>query len=424
MTTFALFPTKLNGHATQPVTDQPIAGAGPEPATDTLVKRVNLHRYGYEKAEHHRGNAEALRNLFNQIWRGYLIDERSDDTRRQQQRQTIDQQILQLEKDADLARTEINKINVTDIPKLEQEIGDLEEQMLELRKAEAEGPRHPDHIDRFRLRFYWLLFLPLTLFVYAFYVSGFYSAFIRDLVGEAQAAGTNGLAGVMSTIFARSAFETLHFHWIAPFVFFAFGGFLHILADGSHRLRWWSLAGLLLVVLVADGLLAFFVEQKSHELKVLMGLADGEHHWWTSPVFYLIIVLGFVTCLIWSGILHALMHEEGKKDFYRITRLEIRSRQQRRQQLKARIQDLKARLEELEGTIRKIGLDVQALTHRKDVLVVSDSELEKYITDFYDGWLGYVNNRLGNEALRIECETVRQAFYQEHLRQFAAGSLQ
>ena len=47
--------------------DQPKESISTEAQEGTPAKRVNLHTYGYEKAEHHRGNALALENLFNQL---------------------------------------------------------------------------------------------------------------------------------------------------------------------------------------------------------------------------------------------------------------------------------------------------------------------------------------------------------------------
>lgn len=387
-----------------------------DPETAPLAP-VNLHAVGYAKAEQHRGNANALENLFNRVLRGYLVDERNDDARRQRQQQKADAHLLDLEKQAETARTEMRKINGTQLPALRDVVGQLDTEILQIRTDEAAGLRDPNHRDRLQLRLYGLLLAGITLFVGLFYVSAFYSAFYRDLAGELRAAGSEGQASVLAAIFAKAAFASFDFHWFAPLLLFAFGGFLHVLAEKKTTLGRLMLIGLFGVILGTDGLIAYFVEAKTHEMKVLMGLTNAtEHAWWASPVFWLVMAMGFVAALVWSGLLHAWMHEVGKKDVSRITALEIGHRQEKQWTLKGQINALNTGLADLEGQIARIELDVKALQASREQVVFSPSELEKYVTDFYDGWLTYVNNRMNNDAvLRDTCDGVLRAFYAQHL---------
>ena len=387
------------------------------PADDVLLAPVNLYAVGYQKAEQHRGNAHALDNLLNRVLRGYLVDERNDDDRRQQQEQRVSNQLLELEKQAETARTEIRKINGTQLPALRDAIEQLDDEMLQIRRDEAAGLRDPNHLDQFKLRLYGGLVGLLTLFVFLFYVSAFYSAFYRDLAGELQTAGPDKQTGVLSAIFAKTAFSVLDFHWCGPLLLFAFGGLLHVLVDNKTPSGRLMLAAMLGVIAGTDGLIAYFVESKNHEVKVLMGLAEaGDHAWWASPVFWLVIAMGFVAALVWSALLHTWMQEISKKDVGRITALEIQHRQEKQWTLKGHINALTTSLADLEGQLVRIELDIKALQARRQSVVFSPSELEKYVTDFYDGWLTYVNNRMGNDApLREACAAIIKVFYARHL---------
>lgn len=375
-----------------------------------------LFDYGYDKSDIHRGNPKALWNLLVQLKRGNPIDPKANEDHWQQQRQAIDEQIVALQKKVEQARADMSTINSTDIPKLEQKIHQLEEQILQIRKDEANGLRNPDHLDRFRLRFFWGLFGLLTVFVFLFYVSAFYSAFYRDLAAEMLAAGQQGATSVLSAIFARKAFTTLDFHWVGPFLLFAFGGFLHILSERKGWLGKVMLGAMILIVLITDMLLAYFIEDKNFTLKVMMGLADqANHQWWTSPVFYLVIAMGFVATLVWSGLLHAIMHEVGKRDVGRLVALDIQHRKQQQWTCKAQINDLKAKLTALEGQLAQVELEINELKEKRGKLVLSEAALEKYVTELYDGWLSYVNNRLHSETLRNQCEAVLETYYRQHL---------
>lgn len=385
-------------HRTAPETVTP-----EEPQSDTLVRRVNLQSYGYEKAEHHRGNALALENLLNQIRRGYIIDVDANEEQRQKQKAELENRIVEREKSAEDVRTEMRQVTDTDIPRLEQELLQLDEEILQIRRDESEGNNRFYHLDRLKRNLYAVMTVLLTLFIYLFYVSSFYSAFFRDLAGELQRVTNAGgnTAGILSAVFAREAFATLDFHWAGPILLFAFGAMLHIVWEFEGKQKYVGVGLLLALILGTDGLLAYFIEHKSYELKVLMGMANaGEEAWWSAPIFYLVLAMGFAASLVWSGLLHAFMQEYGKKDIRRIAALEIRHRQNRKADIRQVLTDLKKRVILLEGSLKGLELDIARLKDDRQTLFFSRAELEKYITDFYDGWLGYVNNRLHNADLQ------------------------
>lgn len=421
MTTFTTFFSTPTTHVSTPVSTLSV----PEPeglptldATDAPLPPVDLNAVGYEKAERHRGNALALENLLNRVLRGYLVSERADDEGRKRHEQRTGEQILALEKQATDARTRIRQITESELPALQEKVDDLSEEILQIRKDEAAGLRDPNHLDRTKLRLYGGLAALVTLFVYLFYVSSFYAGFYRDIATELRAAGPDGQSAVLSAIFSRQAFLCFDFHWVGPLLLFAFGAMLHVLGEVPGR---WTKAGfglLLAVVLGTDGLIAYFVENKQHEMKIMMGMANltDAHGWWSSPVFWLVLAMGFVAALVWSGLLHAWMKEVSKKDVNRLTALDIRHRLDKQQALREQMAALKAQLVELDGQITRFGLDIKALEARRQAVVFSPSELEKYVTDFYDGWLAYVNNRLGNDAaLRADCDAVMRTFRVRHL---------
>ena len=421
MTTFTTTPALID--PTDALTDRQLTASAflTDDATadraDAPLAPVDLHAIGYEKAEQHRGNANALENLLNRVLRGYLVEERNDDGQRQKHQQRIDDQVLNLEKQAEEARTGISKINGTELPALRDAVARLDEEIHQIRTDEAAGLRNPNHLDRLQLRLYGSMVVLATLFVYLFYVSAFYSAFFRDLAGELTTAGPEKQAGVLAAIFARVAFGTLDFHWVGPLLLFMFGVVLHILYGHKTRMGRLGLGVVLLLVFFTDGLIAWFVEAKNFELKLMMGLVnEGDHHFYASPVFWMVIMMGFVAAMAWSVILHTYMVEYGKKDVSHLTALDVQHRRDKQATLKGQMNDLTGSLAELEGQITRIDLDIKALLATRQLVVFSPAELEKYVTDFYDGWLTYVNNRMGNDGpLREACDTVIRGFYARHL---------
>jgi hypothetical protein len=68
------------------------------------------------------------------------------------------------------------------------------------------------------------------------------------------------------------------------------------------------------MVLLAYSLLAYFIEYNSHIVYELNGMTDENWAFYKSPRFYLVLFLGFFTCLGWSLILHGIKMEYQKTD--------------------------------------------------------------------------------------------------------------
>ena len=253
----------------------------------------------------------------------------------------------------------------------------------------------------------------------SFYVSAVYSGMIRNLGLEIEAAdGTAGAGALFANVFVKGAFSTLDFHWIAPVLLLMFAFVLDYLWDHSAgRNRIAAMVGVALTVLVLDALIAFKIEAQGQYLKTLMGLEDPTHRWWMSTDFWIVLVMGFVATLAWGMVAYAFRAELAKTDARRVVALEIGHRQSLIGKVQQVIFDLKAQLNDLAGQLAQLHLSIRQLREQQRTLKVSLSELEKSVTDFYDGWLGYLNSRGNCQTVKQECSAVLAAFSAAHFRQ-------
>ena len=377
---------------------------------------VNLRDYGFTKAGEHHGDASALRNLFNQIRQGFILDENANGDKQRRERERIEADIAAQERSLGELRTDVRRINETEIFKIESSIALVDDDINQAKLNALKQAKDPAYLNRFNLRLYWTIFVPATLFLILFYASAFHSAFYRNVIGEVQQVGSANVDSVLNVVFNRQAFTEFNLHWLAPVVFFVFGMILHIAYDGSGRLRWAKLAGVLLFILVADGLLAFFIEDKNHQVKLLMGRAEPDYHFYDNPVFYMVLILGYFTCLGWSILLHEIKAEREKLDVEKVTEAEIRALKEKRLGLTNQIQNLKAEVVRHEGKMEELRGEIAGLTRRCEQISLSLFDLEKRVTDFYDGWLSYVNlHSRHNADLKASCQDVLHTFYNQHL---------
>jgi peptidoglycan hydrolase CwlO-like protein len=377
--------------------------------------RVNLHDYGLKKALANLGNPQALDNLLNQIRQGFILDETSNSDEQRRERDQLEAALWKLENQLIEQRSEQKRIEEGEIQEIELKISHLEKQLrtLELQRAKLEV--RPSEGNRFTLRLYWLIFWPATIFLYFFYVSTFYSAFFRDLIAEAVQPNAN-IDSILNAIFSPSAFTTLNLHFAAPIVFFLFGLVLHIVFDQGGRWRWYRTAGMLLFIFCVDALLAYSLEAKIHTVRKFMRTAELDYHFYTSPIFYLVLALGFFTCLGWSILLHQIKAERAKFDVDGLLEAKWKQALAARSDLQNQIQALRTKILVIEGNLLRTEREMEQLCRQRETIVRSLRDLPKRAVDFYDGWLEYLNRNKGEgEILLNQCEDVFQQFMSRYV---------
>ena len=376
---------------------------------------VNFQNLGYLKAGTCCADPAALENYLNQIKAGHILDENANEEKKSKELEKFDARILGIQTTINDIEGEMKKINTSDIPQIESSIKAVNEEILEI-KTDAEKKKNGEgSMNKFNLILYWVIFIPSTVFLVAFYASAFHSGFYRDIIGEAQRAGADNINSIFNLVFNIQAFREINLHWLAPIIFFVFGIVLHISFDSKGWTKPVKLLVTLLFILMADCLLAYFIEYKTHQVKEFMGLVDKDYHFYYSPVFYMVLVLGYFTCLGWSIILHQIRSEYRKTDVAGIARLKINDRKETRLKLVHDMQRLHGKLAIMEAKITSHKQEIENIKKSSEYLMVSVSDLEKRVTDFYEGWLNFLLKINNHAQLKSECEEVKNKFYQTYI---------
>ena len=372
----------------------------------TEIIKVDLRDYGFKKAGATCGNPETLRNSLQDIHNGYMIDVNEDEETQRKAQEKIKQEIESLELGKHTQEAELRKINESEIPLIKGQINQLKEETVNL-DIENEKSKSSTFRNNFNLNLYWPVFIAATIFLYGFYLSAFHSAFFKDINKLASEANSDNISELLNTVFNIEAFKTFNLHWFAPIIFFVFSIGLHIILDADKKYRAFLFAGALIFILIADCLIAYFIEYNGHVIQLLNGMTDGEWLFYKSPRFYLVLFLGFFTCLGWSLILHAIKGEYEKQDKDGILKKEKQKLISKENNLNEKIQVQTKKAIEIEAAINKLKLQVEAKAAQLENLFYNTSSLNKRITAFYDGWLAFVTGLKGNENLIVECEKIK-----------------
>ena len=313
--------------------------------------KVDLRELGYEKAGATKGNLESLKNILQNILNGYMVDVNEDEETQYKEKEKIklEQETLNSEKISQ--ESELKKITSTDIPNLDEQISGYIQDHLVL-EIDHKKTKDKSIRNNFNLNLYWPVFLLATIFLYGFYLSAFHSAFFKDINKAASEADSTNISDLLNTVFNIEAFKSFNLHWFAPIIFFVFSIGLHIILEADKKYRGFLFTGALIFILIADCLIAYFIEYNSHVIQTLNGMTDGDWVFYKSPRFYLVLFLGFFTCLGWSLILHAIKGEYEKQDTDSILKKEKQKINAKEKVLKEKIDVLNKDEIDIKATIK------------------------------------------------------------------------
>jgi hypothetical protein len=392
------------------------------PETEDRQKlRINLKDYGFRRAGATGGDHHALAVELEDIRNGYIVDVSEDENDQVKDREKRTAEIEALQKQKTEKEAAIRKIKEVELPEAKDTIARTRKLIDNVDLEKQKSPSNKNR-SKFNLSLYWPVFLFATLFLWGFYTSAFHTAFFRNIGNELIQADASSISNILNTIFNIQAFKEFNLHWFAPIIFFVFGLVLHIVEDRESKSKYVGLAAVLFLILTADSLLAYFIEENSHIVSQITG-QDVKTVFYKSPRFYLVLFLGFFTCLGWSIILHAIKQEYLKTDADEIARLEKRHLQNSETEKTLVLQELQKKAIDLESELKQIELTIERKVKQLDSVFFSTTLLEKRITAFYSGWITYISQLVDNAQKLQSSEAILSDFRNTFLKKSENQSL-
>lgn len=298
------------------------------------------------------------------------------------------------------------------------------EEKINTAKNEIEGVKqHPEKYGvetskRPKAQFYigLLLLVPITLYLFVFYISATYSAFFKDFSNDSLTAAIFD-AQAFNNALSAGLLEAILIFTI-PSVFLGLGYVIHMVQKGKGIKNIFRMIALFVVTFLFDGLLAYQIEKKIYDfnktpdslpynLKIALGEAE----------FWMIIFAGFVVYIIWGLVFDITMKEHENLDKIRghiNTKLaEIKMMENSKNEIIEEIISLKKRVVELTGKINELQTVI-------DGFVLNLKQYLLYHHQYKEGWFQAVTSEIAlphqkqNELLS-QCEIVAD----EHLKKIS-----
>lgn len=396
------------------------------------VRKRTYHEAGFRDGSRNSGSPLALSICLNAIHAKFQNEEK----------ELVEKQSIAKEpyiNEQKIKETEIKTLSISkdnkeqQIEKIDADIRSVKDNIEELKFEINDLGRSPEkyHINASKgsSSKFWIgliILLPLSLYLFTFYISTSYSAFFKPFdanttiiknVLDSQAFDKAWQDGIL-----EGAFVTF-----IPFVFLGLGYLIHMFGEVKSVKNYIKMGILLLTTFAFDAILAYQIEEKIYNSNKTfeqsiynIAIAFKEIQFWG------IIFAGFVVYLIWGVVFDFIMKEHREKD-------KIKYEQQRRRKdiqiYQYRITDIeiqKSKLIEELNDIKKLSIEahgrVITLQRIIDAVIIPTKEYILYASEYMQGWITFINQKLyisQHEKSALESECI--ARYNENLRNVGAS---
>jgi hypothetical protein len=402
------------------------------------VVRVSsdLKKFGANESSKVSGNPIGLEFWLHKIYYQFLSESDAVDNHKLRLVDIEREKIAGVQGQIDVLRDRNRQIEEVDIPYLQSAIS-KEEQSFRSKIDQINGLKAQNQAEIIRIRggdeslvpvrlmsgekvglyLGWAIFAFLTFYLYLFYASVIFSAFLLpddstelpNQVNYLKSAVLNPMAlPTAFSLFGGWAFSLV----VAPFVFFGFG-FLLYRFNWDRQTDRVKIVVLYAVTFLFDALLAFEIVRKMH----IAGLRDGtETALWQANIafgkmeYWIILAAGFLVYIIWGIMLNYVLTETSR---FAPERAAINLRKSENTQLelqKKGIQDesqgiiviLKGKIDVLVQQVTKnvqniselqalIGSINQVIETASRKVYVPTALIIERISTFSAGWISYID---------------------------------
>lgn len=322
-----------------------------------------------------------LHNVYNYIYREQAENKELQEQARKNTQAEIEQKNTYIEECHAKIRhshdcIEDNKSKIEELKHERQEINESKEKI--------------NKDQRLHLIIGLFIIIPLTIYLFLFYSSTFYSAFFADV--------ENMGASVLNSMFDphalnnayKQSWTELLFVLSAPIIFLGLGFGLHSFSMQKGNDKYLKIVAILLVTVAFDSILAYKIGKNLHELGIIFGqIPLGERYTFklafTDVNTWAVIFCGFIVYIIWGIVFDMCMTAYHAMDLNK-TRLESISKEMIA--LEEENKNYKIKINELENDVSKTKNDIKILTSKLGHQVYIDyTAIRTEMNNFFAGWI-------------------------------------
>ncbi len=275
---------------------------------------------------------------------------------------------------------------------IKSKIEDIDRHKFEIVDVKSNPDKYGIDVDKTpKAQFYvgLALLLPITLYLFVFYISASYSSFFKDFeVGSLTAAIFDAKA--LSKAFNDGLLEAI-FVGTIPFVFMGLGYLIHMFQKEKGWKASLKLVLLFILTFLFDVILAYLIEKKIFDFNALPGETFTAQDAVQSVNFWGIIFAGFMVYVIWGLVFDFVMKEHENldkiKNFINSKKEAIQVDAQKKIELTEQLDKVKHDITATEGKIIELQSKI-------DGFIFPIKEYLHYHYQYVAGWYQAINHEL------------------------------
>lgn len=389
------------------------SNAGQQNRTAEREQRESYHDYGARICGIVTGSLPALTSYLTKIYTEERRDQINDQNTQEQLREKRMSELAQA--NASIANIEADIASIQS--RIANDRNNLSDKENELSEAIAKDGE-VNKMARIKLIIGISILAILTVYLFIFYSSTFYSAFLFNPYSQQNVSLGTAMFNTQALSLAwNEGIGTFIFIITAPVIFMGLGYTLHYFAIQESNAKWLKMSGILLVTLIFDCILAYKIGEMLYNMWIMTQMGNFEPYSFRMAVedinSWAVIFCGFIVYVIWGVIFDMVMtaYENLRSNKHEINQLrrsisaiqgEIAKQEQQLPQIQAKLVPLNETKRQLEDRIN----------HN---VFWDNGRIKSALSGFIAGWLSIMAalnlpQTSQDEAGRIYEETVNQLF--------------
>ena len=233
-----------------------------------------------------------------------------------------------------------------------------------------------------------VILIPLTIYLFLFYSSTFFSGFL---------AGKNVIKSAAGAMFNAQCFEIawntskpeFFFMLLFPVIFLGLGFGLHFFSIEKGWKKYLKMAAVILVTFLFDCILAYKIGERIHDYLVNNGLVPEELYTVSMAIHdistWAVIFCGFIAYIIWGIVFDLSMDAYGGLNQNQIEQDAIK---QQMEDINKSTEQENTQIQSLRNDINKLKNRIAELTNQlNNTVFIDKNEIKISMTDFFSGWI-------------------------------------
>lgn len=359
--------------------------------------------FGKRACMYTTGNPSSLRAYLQRIYQSEKARQLHNTQLQEQQRREIEGRLNDVDMSISNAKSRLNVVNI-DIEDNDGKLNGLKSDIDELKIKEGQSNRMS--LVKFYLGL--LILAILTVYLFIFYSSTFYSAFIQgpstvtDAMFNSQALPDAFSRGIMSGLFLITV----------PIIFLGLGYGLHYFMEQKSSSKYLKVGALVMITFMFDCILAIKIAQSLYNLQIV-------NTWGAMPPFtmsmaladlnvWAVIFCGFIVYMIWAVVFDMTI---SAYDDCKSNRRQIESLNRKAQDLSNKKVILSQKAESINGEISQLMIKKEKLKAQLNQGIFSITLIRQAFAEFFSGWnsiigaVGLATAPDCNQIYETECKS-------------------